>query len=57
VNPERIPVKKAIEINCRVLQIMNDRINRLPHEKIIDCYYNPEENRGELEMILAESRA
>jgi len=56
INPERMPVEKAIDINCRVLQIMNDRINRLPHERILDCYFEPEEHRGELEMILAESR-
>jgi len=55
INPERIPVQKAIEINCKVLEIMNYRINSLPHEKILDCYFNPEKNRGNLELILAES--
>jgi xylose isomerase len=55
INPERIPVMKAIEINCKVLQIMNDRINSLPFKKLIDCYYDPENNRGEIELILAES--
>ena len=56
INPERMPVEKAVEINCRVLQIMNDRINRLPHERILDCYFEPDKHRGELEMILAEAR-
>jgi len=56
INPERMPVEKAIEINCRVLNIMNDRINRLPHERILDCYFEPDKHRGELEMILAEAR-
>ncbi|MEM2399877.1 MAG: sugar phosphate isomerase/epimerase family protein [Candidatus Bathyarchaeia archaeon] len=56
INPERIPPKKAVEINTTVLRIMNERINSLPHEKIIDCYYNPEEHRGDLELILAEAR-
>jgi len=56
INPERMPVEKAIEINCRVLQIMNDRINRLPHERILECYFEPDKHRGELEMILAEAR-
>jgi xylose isomerase len=55
INPERMPVKKAIEINCRVLHIMNDRIEDLPHERLIDCYLNPAENRGEIEMILLEA--
>jgi xylose isomerase len=56
INPERTPPKKSIEINIKVLKIMNERINNLPHEKIIECYYNPEEHRGDLEMILAEAR-
>jgi len=56
INPERMSAVKAIEINAMVLEIMNHRINSLPHEKIIDCYYDPEKNRGNLEMILALSR-
>jgi xylose isomerase len=56
INPERIPVQKAIQINHRVLRVMNDRINRLPHDRIMECYFEPEQNRGELELILAESR-
>lgn len=56
INPERIPVEKAIEINTQVLTIMNERINNLPHEQILECYFEPEKHRGELELILAESR-
>ena len=55
INPERMPPKKAILNNIRVLEIMNERIENLPYERLIDCYYNPEHNRGELEMILAEN--
>lgn len=55
INPERMPVLKAIEINSLALNIMNERINSLPHEKIIESYFNPEDNRGEIEMILAKS--
>ncbi|MEN3013426.1 MAG: TIM barrel protein [Endomicrobiia bacterium] len=55
INPERMPVKKAIEINTKVIKIMNERIEQLPHEKIIDCYLDPANHRGELELILAES--
>jgi len=57
INPEHMPVMEAIRINSRALQIMNERIDSLPHEKILDCYYNPEKNRGGLEMVLAESYA
>jgi xylose isomerase len=55
LNPERMPVQKAIEINTTVLKIMNERINALPHERILDCYHDPTAHRGELELILAET--
>lgn len=55
INPERMPVQKAIEINVAALQIMNERINALPHERILNCYFDPINHRGELELILAES--
>jgi len=55
INPERMPSIKAIEINSMVLNIMNERIEALPHEKILDAYFNPENNRGEIEMILLKS--
>jgi xylose isomerase len=54
LNPERIPVQKAVEINTTVLKIMNDRINSLPNEKILDCHLDPYQNRGSLELILAK---
>jgi xylose isomerase len=56
INPERMPVEKAIEINTTVLRIMNERVNVLPHERILECYFDPNNHRGDLEMILAESR-
>lgn len=56
INPESIPVQKTIEINTKVLNIMNERVNQLPHRKILECYFDPESHRGELELILAEAR-
>lgn len=55
INPERMSVKKAVEINTKALNIMNERIERLPHEDIINCYLDPAKNRGRLETILIES--
>ncbi|MDD3629307.1 MAG: xylose isomerase [Actinomycetota bacterium] len=54
INPERMPVNKAIEINSLVLNIMNERINSLPNEEIIEAYYNPENHRGDIELILTK---
>jgi xylose isomerase len=56
INPERMPVEKAIEINTTALRIMNDRINALPNEQILDCYFDPKNHRGDLELLLAKSR-
>jgi xylose isomerase len=55
INPENIPVHKAIELNVRALQKMKDRVSRLPHERILECHLNPAVHRGELEEILIES--
>jgi xylose isomerase len=57
INPEHMPVVEAIKVNARALTIMNERIDSLPHEKLLDCFYHPENNRGGIEMILAESYA
>jgi len=54
INPERMPVQKAIEINSTVLNIMNERINNLPNKEIIEAYFDPENHRGDIELILAK---
>ena len=54
LNPERMPVQKAIEINTTVLKILQERIEALPIERIIACAEDPAAHRGELELILAQ---
>lgn len=56
INPERMPLQKAVEVNSRVLNIMKERIDNLPHEEILECHYNPYEHRGDIELLIAESR-
>jgi xylose isomerase len=55
INPENMPVKKAVELNIRALEKMRERVSRLPHERILECHLHPSEHRGELEEILIES--
>jgi xylose isomerase len=55
INPERMPVGKAVEINVTVLRILQERIEALPVERILDCVEDPAAHRGEVEMILAET--
>jgi xylose isomerase len=55
INPERMPVSRAIELNSMVIKTMNERIEALPHEEIIESYFDPENHRGDIETILAKS--
>jgi len=57
INPERMPVERAL-INCiDALKAANSRINNLDHEKIIACTTKPDKCRGLLEAILIRARA
>jgi xylose isomerase len=55
INPENIPVRKAVELNVRAIRRLKERIARLPHERILECHLRPGEHRGELEEILIEN--
>ncbi len=54
INPEHMPVQTAIEINIKMVKKMLDKLNKLPHDKIIESYLYPSKNRGTLEKILME---
>jgi xylose isomerase len=55
INPENMPVERAVELNVKALQKMKERVRRLPHERILACHLDPAAHRGELEEILIES--
>jgi len=57
INPERMPVERAL-INCMdSLRAMNDRINALDHERIIWATEHPDQARGMIEALLIRARA
>ncbi len=56
INPERMPVERALINNFDMLRAVNDRINNLDHAAIIDCVENPQSNRGMLEALLIRTR-
>jgi xylose isomerase len=57
INPERMPVERAL-INCMdALRAMNDRVNALDHEKIIWAAEHPDKARGMIEALLIRARA
>ena len=55
IYPERVPGLKAVELNCKALNIMNERINALDHERILECYFDPANHRGQLEDLFLNS--
>jgi len=57
INPERMPVERAL-INCMdAVKAANERINKLDHAKVLACTYKPDQNRGALEALLTRARA
>lgn len=55
INPENIPVRKAVELNVRALRRLKERVSRLPHEQILACHQTPAAHRGEIEEILLDN--
>jgi xylose isomerase len=55
INPENMPVQKAVELNIRALKRIKERVAQLPHERILECHLDPARHRGELEAILIEN--
>ncbi|MHA1265912.1 MAG: sugar phosphate isomerase/epimerase family protein [Candidatus Helarchaeota archaeon] len=52
INPERMPVETAVQINIEVITKLIEIVESLPHEEIIQCYLHPEDHRGRIEKIM-----
>ena len=52
INPENMPVEKAIELNLNAMRKLKERVARLPHERLIEAHLKPAANRGVVEEIL-----
>ncbi len=57
INPERMPVERAVINNIEAIRSMNDRINELDHGAVLACTYRPDQNRGLLEALLIRARS
>jgi xylose isomerase len=56
INPERMPVKRAL-LNCMdALKGMNARIDQLDHERIVEAMEKPADYRGIVEAVLIRAR-
>jgi len=56
INPERMPVERALLNNMDCLKAMNDRIDSLDHESIIWAANHPDKARGYIEAALIRAR-
>jgi len=57
INPERMPVERALLNNMDALKAANDRINSLDHEKVVFAANHPDQARGYMEALLIRARA
>ncbi|HSG81499.1 MAG TPA: xylose isomerase, partial [Gemmatimonadota bacterium] len=55
INPENMPVQKAVELSIRAIEKLKERVTRLPHDRILECHLDPANHRGELERILIDN--
>jgi len=57
INPERMPVEKALVLNINALRAACDRVNGLDCDRLVEAIYNPEQNRGIVEDIMTRALA
>jgi xylose isomerase len=57
INPERMPVEKALVLNINALRAACDRINKLDYDRLVEAMYNPEQNRGIVEDVMTRALA
>lgn len=56
INPERMPVQRALLNNFDALRGANERVNKLDHARVVECIEAPDRHRGELEWLLNRAR-
>jgi xylose isomerase len=57
INPERMPVEKALVLNINALRAACDRVNGLDIDRLVEAMYNPEQNRGVAEDVMTRALA
>ena len=57
INPERMPVQVALANCFNAVYLANGVVDNLDHERVLECYFNPNERRGEIENLINQARA
>jgi xylose isomerase len=57
INPERMPVERALVLSMNALDAGADIINSLDYDRLVEAMYDPASNRGVLEDVLTRALA
>jgi xylose isomerase len=57
INPERMPVEKALVLNINALRAACDRVNDVDCDRLVEAMYSPEQNRGVVEDVMTRALA
>lgn len=57
INPERMPVERALILNINALRAACERVNRLDFDRLVEAMYDPENNRGVAEDVMTRALA
>ena len=57
INPERIPVERALVLSMNSLKAACALVNEIDYENLVEAMFNPSSNRGVAEEILTKSLA
>lgn len=52
INPERMPVERALVLSMNSMNAVVDRINNLDNDRLVEVMYDPIQNRGIVEDIV-----
>ncbi|HUS77174.1 MAG TPA: hypothetical protein VM050_00715 [Patescibacteria group bacterium] len=57
INPERIPVERALVLSMNALEAGCTVVNELDYDRLVEAMYSPKENRGMIEDVLTRALA
>ena len=57
INPERMPVEKALVLNINALRAACDRVNEVDCDRLVEAMHSPEQNRGVVEDVMTRALA
>lgn len=57
INPERMPVEKALILNMNALRAACARLNEMDYSRLVEAMYDPKNNRGVAEDLITRALA